>query len=349
MKKHLSTARLQDILDRFGELQVGVIGDLALDAYWYADMTQSYLSRETPLFPRPVVREVYAPGAGANVADNLAALGVRKVVAFSVIGDDWRGQLLRRELTGRGISVEQLVVSDQRTTSCYVKPILMGFDSQQEDPRLDFSNAVPLDGPSVEALIDRISREITNLDALLVADQFELNGIIADPVLDALNQLAADHPATHFVVDSRQRIGLFSHMVLKPNWVEAGAAIYPHRDPRDLSQEQLVEVGKLLSQRSSRPAFITLSNRGALVCTEAEQVRVPAGPVQPPLDPVGAGDTFVAALAASLAAGAAPAEAAAVANLAASITVEKLNQTGTATPEEIVVRYELASTQEDSR
>jgi sugar/nucleoside kinase (ribokinase family) len=63
--------------------------------------------------------------------------------------------------------------------------------------------------------------------------------------------------------------------------------------------------------------------------------------VRPPLDIVGAGDAFLAWLAAGLSAGAAPAEAGALANLAAAVTVEKLNQTGTASPDEILARYRL--------
>ena len=48
-------------------LRVGVVGDFTLDGYWFADMTRSALSRETPLFPRPVVREHYSCGGAANV------------------------------------------------------------------------------------------------------------------------------------------------------------------------------------------------------------------------------------------------------------------------------------------
>ena len=51
----------------------------------------------------------------------------------------------------------------------------------------------------------------------------------------------------------------------------------------------------------------------------------------------------MAALAAGLAAGASPLEAGALANLAAAVTVEKLNQTGTANPDEIRARYETGS------
>ena len=72
----------------------GCCGDFVLDGYWYADMTRAQLSRETPLYNRPVVAETYSPGGAANVAWNLADLGVGEVHAISVLGKDWRGSLL---------------------------------------------------------------------------------------------------------------------------------------------------------------------------------------------------------------------------------------------------------------
>jgi bifunctional ADP-heptose synthase (sugar kinase/adenylyltransferase) len=90
----LSRERLQALLAGCARLKIGVIGDLALDAYWHADMTRAFLSRETPRFPRPIVREVFSGGAGANVANNLARLGVGEVRVFSVLGEDWRGGIL---------------------------------------------------------------------------------------------------------------------------------------------------------------------------------------------------------------------------------------------------------------
>ena len=99
----LALPRLRALLHSLPGKTIGVVGDLGLDAYWYADMTISVISRETPLFPRPVIREEYSPGAGANVAHNLADLGVGRVIAFSVLGDDWRGQILRREMATRRI------------------------------------------------------------------------------------------------------------------------------------------------------------------------------------------------------------------------------------------------------
>lgn len=338
----LSKARLSELLDRCAGRRIGVIGDLALDAYWYADMTRSTLSLETPRFPRPVVREAYSPGAGANVAHNLKALGAGEVVVFSVLGDDWRRAVLSHEMAARGIVVDQLIVAPERSTATYIKPMLVGYESQQEDSRLDFENAAPLAAALEDALIDAVRRNLPNLDALLVADQFDANSAITDRVRAALNDLAAGHTGTHFVVDSRRRIGLFRNMVLKPNWVEAALAVYPDRDPRATPREALPEIGQALSAQSGRPTFITLSENGVLVCAGGEHRRLPAAPVTPPLDPVGAGDAFIAALAAALSVGASPWEAGAVANLAAAVVVEKLNQTGTASPAEILARYDLA-------
>lgn len=339
---YLTRTRLEEILAGCATRSIGVIGDLGLDAYWYADMTRSFLSRETPRFARPVVREVYAPGAGANVADNLKALGVGHVTVFSVFGDDWRGALLRQVMTDRGIDATRIVVTPERFTTTYIKPMLIGYDSQQEDARVDFENAAPLTPDLEDALLNAVAQQLPDLDALLVADQLEVNGIVSARVRAALNAMAHAHPGKFFLVDSRLRIGEYESMVLKPNWVEAIAAVDPGRDPRSVPREALGEVAATLSARTGRPVFVTLSENGVLVYAEGEVRHLPAGPTRPPLDPVGAGDTFIAALAGALASGATPWEAGTLANLAAAVTVEKLNQTGAASPEEILARYELA-------
>ena len=66
---------------------------------------------------------------------------------------------------------------------------------------------------------------------------------------------------------------------------------------------------------------------------------MPGVALAPPLDPVGAGDTFLSACSAALAAGAHPLQAAALANLAAAVSVRKLRITGTASPQEILGLY----------
>ncbi len=338
--EYLPISRLHDLLKRAQRCRVGVIGDLALDAYWTVDMTRALLSRETPRFPRPVVSERYAPGAGGNVAQNLVGLNPAHVTVFSVLGVDWRGDLLRREMEARGIDTDPLIQSPERSTTAYIKPLLTGYESQQEDGRLDFGNVDPLSSTLEEALIGSITQNLENLDAVIVADQFEINGVVTERVREALIELARRHPDRVFVADSRTRIGLFRQMVLKPNWHEAATAT--GRDPTRADRALQWAVACELAKMAERPVYLTLSGKGVLVAAGEDQDQIPAAPVTPPLDPVGAGDTFIATMTTALVAGATPTEAGALANLAAAVVVEKLSETGTASPDEILLRWSLA-------
>jgi bifunctional ADP-heptose synthase (sugar kinase/adenylyltransferase) len=77
-----------------------------------------------------------------------------------------------------------------------------------------------------------------------------------------------------------------------------------------------------------------------LVCAMQQCTHV-ATLVEPgPIDVVGAGDSAIAGIACALGVGATNAEAAFIGNLAAAVTIKKLGTTGTATPVELVEKYE---------
>jgi len=82
--------------------------------------------------------------------------------------------------------------------------------------------------------------------------------------------------------------------------------------------------------------FVTRGEHGCVVRDEGGLHKVPAVPVEPPIDSVGAGDSMLAAIAAALAVGSHPLAAARLGALAAAVTVKKLFQTGTAAPDEIL-------------
>lgn len=325
----LPLPRLKALLERLSALRLGVVGDFTLDGYWYADMTRSQLSRETPLHPRPVVRETYSNGGAANTAWNMAALGLAEVRALGVLGSDWRGGLLRSTLADAGVNTDSLVSSAEWITPFYGKIILTAGDTSQEDARIDFVNTVALPGTAEAALLGRLHTACAELDGLAVAD-YQVQGVITAAVAERLRGEAGQRPGTVFSADSRDRLGALRGLTLKPNQLEAQALF---------GQETGEEALRLAGEESGRPQFITLGGEGALAYGPQGSVWVAAAPVAPPLDPVGAGDTFLAAATAALAAGALPAEAAALANLAAGVTVRKLRITGTATPQEILALY----------
>lgn len=337
----LSFDRLEALLRAIRNARVLLIGDLCLDAYWYAEMTRSELSRETPRFPLPIVAETYSPGGAANVAANLAALGVGRVQAMGVLGQDWRGDILARELMARGIETAAIIRSPQRTTPTYIKPIRRGYGGvQQEDSRLDFQDFTPLPADLEDAVIRALRDAVPDADAVVIGDQLD-PGVITPRVRAALIELAATQPQRPFVVDSRKHIADFRTMILKPNELELAQAMAPGRlGPFD--RAELAAMGQALARLAERPCFITIGADGALLCREDGVIHLPAAPVRPPLDIVGAGDAFLAALGAALAAGATLEEAGNLGNLAAAVVVEKLNQTGTASPEELRERLVLA-------
>ncbi len=335
----LTRERLVEILAACQDVRVGVLGDFCLDAYFYVDMTRAQLSRETPLYNHPVVRESYSLGGAANVAWNLADLGVKQVLALTVLGKDWRGEILKDRLRAAHIGLEAALVEDGRFTPFYGKVVLMGPHAQQEDARLDFVNTAPLKPETEAALTGCLEAWLPELDALVVAD-YQAMGSITEQVLATLNELSRRFPQKTFAVDSRERIGRFQGMVLKPNDLEACQAVFPEREPGQMTEEDLLTAGRSLQQRAGKPVYLTRGERGCLLFEAKKILDFPAVVREGPIDPVGAGDTFIAALAAGLAAGASPREAGALASLASGVTLQKLHVTGTASPREILQLYE---------
>jgi rfaE bifunctional protein kinase chain/domain len=335
----LTRDRLIEILEACRKVRAGVLGDFNLDAYWYTDMTLSQLSRETPLFPRPVVRETYSPGGAANVAWNLAALNPAQVEAFTVFGIDWRGDLLTAILMDLKVNLDSVLVEKGRLTPLFGKIILMAHESEQEDARLDFTNAQPLIQEQEESLLKNLEARLLDLDVLVIADYLD-NGVVTERIRRRLNRLAQDHPGLTWVVDSRQHVGDFRAMVLKPNQVEAAGMFFPDRPYPSIQAEELVKAALDQNRASGQPIVVTMGERGCLLIDRGQPVRLPAVLHPPPVDPVGAGDTFLSALAVCLAAGAEAWEAGLIANLAAGVTVKCLRITGTASAEQIIQQYD---------
>lgn len=317
--------RLSELFDRFSSLRTAVIGDHCLDVYWRADMRLSELSRETPHHPLPVVEERMSPGAASNQAACLAALRPRHVLALGTLGNDWRGQVLAHQLQMLGVDASGLVTRDELVTNAYIKPLRAGIsDLVYEDPRIDFENREPLSAEAEAALLAALTAAAPTLDLLLVCDQL-VKGCITPALRERINSLGEKGLAV--VVDSRSRIDAFRHALLKPNEMEALCAT---GEPRaDLAARKLARL-------SGRPSLVTLGEKGCVVSDGEGETAYAALPVQPPTDPVGAGDAFAAAFGLAYAAGADMALAVRFASTASAVTVKKIGCTGSASRDEIL-------------
>jgi bifunctional ADP-heptose synthase (sugar kinase/adenylyltransferase) len=329
---------LERVLERTTRLKVGVVGDLFLDRYLDLDAALTEPSLETGLDAYQVVGVRPCPGAAGTVINNLVAFHVRSVHAVAVIGDDGEGYELQRALAGLpGVHADWVIADAERRTPTYVKPLLHEPGRPvRELNRLDVKNRSPLSADSENWVLHAVRTVWSQVDALLVLDQVSEPecGVVTTRVRDLLAQLGESDPTKFVLADSRERIGLFRSVCLKPNLRECRTAI---------SKGDTDPVWAL-AERAGRAVFCTAGERGILLADpsspERRVTQVPGYPVPGPIDVVGAGDSTSAAIACAVAAGLGLEAAAAFGNLVASITIQQLGTTGTASPEQVRRRWQ---------
>ena len=163
-------------------------------------------------------------------------------------------------------------------------------------------------------------------------------GLITDRVRAEIGELGLRHPGVIFAADSRARIGLFRHVIVKPNAREATLAVRPDWSG-EVKLELARESGAELFRRNRKPVFLSVGAQGILLFTETGCEHIPAVLVSGETDIVGAGDSVMAGIVSALCSGAEPGEAALLGNLVASMTIQQIGTTGTATPAQVRQRF----------
>jgi bifunctional ADP-heptose synthase (sugar kinase/adenylyltransferase) len=363
----ITLPRLESILSGLSGLKIGLVGDLFLDRYLDLDPALVETSIETGLEAYQVTRVRNSPGALGTVMNNLAALGVGRLVPVTILGDDGQAYDLLNELRKLPVDVEHVVRDPARLTPTYTKPMRRNAaGGWHELNRIDLRNSAPPSRETESRLITHITDVFDRVDGLIVLDQVNEDewGVITTNVRQRLASLCQARPDRTVLVDSRQRIGRFRFGMLKPNVAECrkalageerGAQTVPDTwFASDMASAR--EAAQALSRHTGRPLFCTLGASGMLLVgfggpgetgggnflpgsSSAPVEHVPGYPVTGPIDIVGAGDSATAGIVSALLSGATPREAAAMGNLVASITVQQVGTTGTASPEQVIARW----------
>jgi rfaE bifunctional protein kinase chain/domain len=338
----LTESRLQSILQRLPTLTVGVIGDLFLDRYLEIDGSLTELSLETLKDAYQVVHVRPSPGAAGTIINNLAAFGVKRICVVSVIGDDAEGYELRRVLRDRPtLDTTWLYIDQTRRTPTYTKPMVhepgkTGYELN----RLDIQNRTPLPEETEAKVLAGLDQVFAQVDALLVLDQVSTPncGVITERVRGRLAELGDNNPKKLIVADSRRHLGFFRSVAVKPNLDECRRALADAASGG--TADQCVAA---LAAQVQRPVYCTRGDQGILLADPQDSpvkvVQIPAYPFHGPIDAVGAGDSASAAIACAIAAGASQTEAAAFGCLIASVTIQQIGTTGTASPAQIRERW----------
>lgn len=310
-----------EIIDRFGGCRVALYGDLVLDRFILG--TPKRVSREAPVIILRHEEQRDVPGGGANALANLAALGV-KVAAIAAVGDDEPGRALVAALDDREIDTSRIVTAPGYRTPTKVRLLGGGRSSlKHQVARYDIEDVLPQDGQWWSSLSEHLSEEIKIANAIAISDYGY--GCVQTGVLHDLDRESG--PPPWLCLDSRYRIGSFTGIDgATPNLEELEAHC-----GRRLQNDDEVAAGaeELRRDLGARFLLATRGNRGmTLVEADGRARHIPVYGTDEVADVTGAGDTVLAVLTAALAAGAEPAAAAGLANIAAGLVVMKL---GTAT------------------
>ena len=340
----LSLPRLESILETLPRLTIGLVGDLFLDRYLDIEPGICEMSIETGLEAYQIPQIRNSPGALGTVLNNLAALGVGLLVPITVIGDDGHGYDLLKEVRKLPVDASHVLAVSDRLTPTYTKPMKQDLQGVwQELHRLDVRTRGPLSDAATAELCRRVRQVFESSDGLIVLDQINEAdwGVVNSAVRSLLRDLAQEHPQKLMYVDSRQHLKEFDFGVLKGNRAEILRAAGVVSDPGEMTEQTVREAALLLASRTSRPVFCTKGEQGILVTQPEQSPELVSGvPITGPVDIVGAGDAATSGIVTSLLAGASPLEAAAVGNLVASITVQQLGTTGTASPAQVRSRWQ---------
>ena len=327
----MTVSEIKALFQRFSTVNVGVIGDFALDLYFTLQTQTGERSLETGRDVFWGSRPRASLGAAGNVVQNLLALGVANCRVVGCVGNDLFGREMQRLFSALGANTEHLLTLNTDWDTCvYAKPQLDG----QEANRIDFGVANTLSDTLFSDLIAGLEKELTDLDVLIINQQF------AHPLLNqervaVLNELIVRFPTVRFLADMRDVGTLIRGATLKVNTTEL-ARFLSIEPPDSPGLDWCIRTGNALRERTGGPLLITRGPAGILYVDEHETQWTDGLPLRGELDTVGAGDTVVATWAACWGAGATPAETVQIANRAAAVTVQKLAQTGTANLSEIL-------------
>jgi len=324
---------LKELLDKVKSAKLAVIGDFCLDAYWFVDRSKSEISVETGRPTEPVKIQKYSPGGAGNVVNNLAAMGIEDIRAFGVVGNDPFGSEMVSILKSSGINTTNILKQDKEwSTHVYIKPHI-GDDEQN---RIDFGNFNKLSQETADRLIDNLRKEISEVD-LVIINQQVLSGIHTLYFRQKLVEIINSFPGKIFIADSRNFTDYYDGAFRKMNDSEAARLCGISKEPGEVvTYSEIISAAEKLYERYRKPLFITRGSRGSVVTDDKGISEIGSLMINSRTDTVGAGDSYLAGAAAALAAGYSIETAGELGTFAAGVTVQKLFQTGTATPEEIL-------------
>ena len=325
---------IEKILCNSRRAKIGVVGDFCLDVYWFLNEIASEKSLETDLPTWPIAEQEYSLGGAGNVVNNLHALGCENIHVFGVVGTEPWGQKLMQKLYKLNVNCEGMITQEKHwATPAYVKP----YKEQNELNRIDFGNFNKLDTETLNCLLSLLEKNLQNQDIVIISQQIA-GSLFVDEFIEKLLILINKFCDTLFIVDSRHNSGDFPSAILKLNDFTAESMV-DNTTPNGVgvTRENAIKTAKTLYKKFKKTIFITCGLNGCILMDEGIIKEIPSIKITGKIDTVGAGDSMLAGICIGLVSGQDAYNSACLGNLAAAVSIQKLYQTGTVSPEELLM------------
>jgi D-glycero-beta-D-manno-heptose-7-phosphate kinase len=289
-----SNVELRNILTHIQKHRFLVVGDLYLDSYIFGQPAR--VSREAPIMVMEETRRDNRPGGGCAPALALARLGAT-VHQIGVTGQDTEGDQLTALLSDHNIDISGVLTDPQRPTTVKTRIVAEGAFNvfPQQVSRIDRQDRSILGSGIEQQLTEEIKRRSTDVDAIILSDY--RSGVVTPRIIDAVRQ-----SQSLTTVDSQGALRDFAGLdLIKCNQAEAEQVLGQRLHDSGTRERLLTELQRSLD---TDRLIVTLGAEGAAISsTTVGYQELPPPDRQQVFDVTGAGDTVIAILTASLAAG----------------------------------------------
>lgn len=315
---YINKEQLVSYINKLTEPKVLVVGDLAIDEMIYGDAER--ISREAPVLILRHSNTKLILGAASNAAHNVSALNGGKVSVIGVCGDDFQAGQLRETFEEANVNCGRLVVDPTRKTT--TKTRISGSITTsitQQIVRIDRQTDGFLSPEIEEEVLKQIERAIPEHDAVILSNYHI--GTLTPNIIQETIRLANQYNRI-VVVDAQKELDVYKNVTsMTPNLPDTQKAVGFALETED----DLKRAGdQLLKETNAKSILITCGADGMFVArAHGNYTKIPVFNKSEVFDVTGAGDTVTAVYTLALAAGADPAYAAIIGNIAASQVVKQ--------------------------
>lgn len=311
--ENFNKKRIFKLDENLKDKKIAVIGDMMLDSYYWGSINR--ISPEAPVPVLEVDNEFSRFGGAMNVAKNIQSLGGIPF-PIGVMGNDSDSAIFRKLLSESNIDGNGLIKDSSRHTTTKTRVIA----HKQHVIRIDKENTDPIDSKIEKKIIKYLSSIIDQLDAVILEDYNK--GVLTPNVIKEVIRMTLDAGKIISVDPKFNNFFEYKNVtVFKPNRKETEDAL----GIRIRTNQDLEYAGeKLLRKLSPTYLLLTLGEEGIALFEKDKPVRRIPTKARNVADVSGAGDTVIATLTSSLAAGYSIDEASYLANFAGGIVCQEV-------------------------